>query len=203
MSDRKIDGNKIASLAVKGFKRAMSSTVGEEVYVAKRIKARGYDLYANFRDFGFIIWNSILIVFYAIIGLFRLIIDAPHAFRRASQNNFRLGLEDLKAGNLIDARIRFLLSNMFYSKSATTKYYIAYVYFLQENYKTSLKYLKQSINIDSNDDRVKALLSKIEEALGEKTGKVDFHKQDNNQRKKQTKNAKNTKNKDAKQQEEI
>ena len=190
MNNKKADGNKIASLAIKGFKRAMSSTVGEEVYVAKRIKARSYDLYANFRDFGSVIWNSILIVFYAIIGLFRLIIDTPHAFRRASQNNFRLGLESLKAGNLIDARIRFLLSNIFYGKSATTKYYIAYVYYLQGNYTKSLKYLKQSINIES-DERSATLLSKIEEALGEKMNKIDFHKQDNNKSQKQTKNAKN------------
>ncbi|GEM_PF-7105860 len=161
----KIDGGKIASLAVKGFKRAMSSTVGEEVYVAKRIKARSYDLYANFRDFGFIIWTTIQIIFYAIIGFFRIIKDFPRAFRRASQNNFRLGLIDLKAGNLIDARIRFLLSNMFYGKSSTTKYYIAYVYYLQGNYTKSLKYLKQSISIDATDERANALLLKIEEAL--------------------------------------
>lgn len=165
MSNRKIDGGKIASLAVSGFKKAMSSTVGEEVYVAKRIKARSYDLYANIRDFGSIILYTFLIIFYAMLGLFRLLMDAPHAFRRAAQNNFRLGLTALKAGNLIDARIRLLLSNMFYNKSATTKYYISYVYYLQGNYTKSLKYLKQSINIDATDKRANDLLLKIETAL--------------------------------------
>ena len=168
MSNRRVDGGKIADLAVKGFKKAMSSTVGEEVYVAKRIKARSYDLYANIRDFGSIIWYTLLIVFYATIGLFRLLIDVPRAFSRAAQNNFRLGLIELKAGNLIDARIRLLLSNMFYGKSAITKYYISYIYYLQGNYTKSLKYLKQSINIDATDRRANDLLLKIETALKNK-----------------------------------
>ena len=96
----------------------------------------------------------------------------PHAFTRAAQNNFRIGIEMLKLNNLIDARIRFLLSNMFYSKSPTTKFYIAYVYFLQRNFKKSLKYLKQGIDLDSSNERIKKLLFQVEEELNNKSDKI-------------------------------
>ena len=57
---------------------------------------------------------------------------------------------------------------MFYGKSATTKYYIAYVYYLQENYKKSLKYLRQSLAIDSSDERSLELLKLLENKIMKK-----------------------------------
>ena len=36
--------------------------------------------------------------------------------KKAAINNFKLGKKMLKAGNLVDAKMRFLLANMFYSK---------------------------------------------------------------------------------------
>jgi len=154
-------GKKILKFFYNGLKKSMSPNM-DGVYVAKKIKERSTDVYNNVLDFAYIIVNGFLIVFYYIFGMFIMAKDIPHAFTRAAQNNFRLGLENLKKNNIIDARIRLLLSNLFYSKSATTKYYIAYTYYRQGNFAKSLKYLNQALKIDSANDKARALIEQID-----------------------------------------
>lgn len=164
-------GKNRAKQVVEFFKDGLKKSFSldnDSIIVSKRIKERSFDLYNNFIDVFMIFFNAIAIIFYYFLGMFISLKDVPHGISRAAHNNFRLGLENLKKNDLIDARIRFLLSNMFYSKSATTKYYIAYVYYLQENYKKSLKYLRQSLAIDSSDERSLELLKLLENKIMKK-----------------------------------
>lgn len=166
------NGKKIFSMLSKGFKKTMSPDYDSSVYAVNRIKARSYDLYSNLRDFFYVIWMIFSIVFYYIIGAFKLLKIAPHAFSMAAKNNFRIGINMLEKNNLVDARIRFLLSNLFYNKSTTTKYYIAFVYYKQNNIKKSLKYLKQAINLNPSHERSIELLKEIEKSLENREDKI-------------------------------
>ena len=159
------NGKKVANFIKTGMKKAFSANVGGDNYVTNKVKERSYDLYSNVRDFVEIAVQCILLIFEYAISLIYNIAILPSAIKRASQNNFRLGLESLKLNNVIEARIRFLLSNMFYRKSATTKYYIAYTYFMQGNNKKSLKYLQQALKLNSSHEKSIALLRKIEDVL--------------------------------------
>lgn len=162
MSDK---GKKVANFIKTGMKKAFSANVGNDNYVANKVKERSYDLYSNIRDFVGIAVQCVLFICDYTISLLYNIFILPSAIKKASQNNFRLGLESLKLNNVIEARIRFLLSNMFYHKSATTKYYIAYTYFLQGNNKKSLKYLQQALKLNSSHEKSIALVQKIEDVL--------------------------------------
>ena len=171
---RKI-GKKITDALWSGVKRSFSSnSQRDELYAVSRMKDRGYDLYITFRDFFYAIWLLGAFLFYYTIGLIRTAKSIPHGMTRVSANNFRLGLELLRKNDLMEARIRFLLSNLFYSKSPATKYYIAYIYFLQHNYVKSLKYIRQSIQIEKPDKRTIELVKLIEEAMGDNFEKLDF-----------------------------
>ena len=165
MSD-KIDskGKQLGNFLINGLKKTFSTNIRTSETI-NHIKHRSFDLYENIAGIAGVLWASIGIIFYAFIGMIRLAKDIPHAFSRAAQNNFRLGLENLKSNNLIDARIRFLLSNMFFSKSATTKYYIAYIYYRQNNISKSLKYLKQAIFLNPNHEKSLALLQELENTI--------------------------------------
>jgi len=163
-----ITGKHVAVFLKDGFKKAMSVDT-DTLVLSKRIKRRTVDLYSNFKDILAIFINSFLILFYFFVNLFRDAKKMPVAFRRAADNNFRLGLENLKKNNLIDARIRLLLSDIFYNKSSTTKYYIAYVYYRQNNFTKSLKYLKKSLAIKSDNIRAIELLKLIEDELNKKS----------------------------------
>ena len=157
-------GKKILKFFLNGLKKTMSPNT-ESVHITKRIKERSLDIVDNLIDFFYIIFNGIFIVIYYIFGMFLMAKDIPHAFTRAAHNNFRLGLENLKKNNLVDARIRLLLSNLFYSKSPTTKYYIAYTYYRQGNFSKSLQYLNQTVKLDSKNERAIALIKQIETEL--------------------------------------
>ena len=71
----------------------------------------------------------------------------------------------LKRNNILDARMRFLMSNVMFRKSPTTKYYIAYTYFLSSDYKKSLKYLKDALTINNKHSKSIELVKQIEEKL--------------------------------------
>ena len=154
----------VGKMIANSFKTTFSTSIRTSDSV-NYIKRRGFDMYENVSGVTGILWKSLTIIFYACVGMFRLTMDIPHALSRAAHNNFRLGLENLKSNNLIDARIRFLLSNLFFSKSATTKYYIAYVYYRQQNFTKSLNYLKQAISLNPRHDKSLALLQVIESEL--------------------------------------
>ena len=156
--------SKIYNFFSSGFKKMMSPNVGNS-FVTERIKSRSIDLFSIVIDVFYILFTSITIIFYCFYDLFKLTKDTRNVLNRAAKNNFRLGLEALKKNNLIDARIRFLLANMFYSKSPTIKYHIAYVYYLQRNFTKSLKYLKQSISLDSRHEKSIVLLQNIDVVL--------------------------------------
>ena len=160
------NGKKVTNFIKTGMKKVFSTNVGGDNYVTNKVKERSYDLYSNLRDFAGIAVQCVLFIFDYTISLLYNLAILPSAIKKASQNNFRLGLESLKLNNVIEARIRFLLSNMFYHKSATTKYYIAYTYFLQGNNKKSLKYLQQALKLNSSHEKSLALLQKIEEVIG-------------------------------------
>ena len=155
---------KVRDFFSNGVKKTFSSTANTSDAI-RHIKQRSTDLYSGFSNIFSVFITSFAILFYYIIGFFRLTKNIPQALSRAAQNNFRLGMEALKINNLIDARIRFLLSNLFYGKSATTKYYIAYVYYRQQNITKSLKYLKQALFIDNQHSRSLELLKEIEKQL--------------------------------------
>ena len=165
--EKKINHSKILSFLVNGAKKTMSPNVNN-TNTAKYIKRRSVDICNETLDILSIFWLSFGIIFYYILGMFKMVKNVPHAFRRAAQNNFKLGIEALANNNLIDARIRFLLSNLFYNKSATTKYYIAYIYYMQRNFSKSLKYLKQAISLQPNHKRSRELLKMIEIELKNK-----------------------------------
>ena len=156
---------KVTNFIKTGMKKAFSANAGGSNYVTNKVKERSYDLYSNIRDFMGIAVQCVLFIFDYTISLIYNLAILPSAIKQASQNNFRLGLESLKLNNIIEARIRFLLSNMFYNKSATTKYYISYTYFLQGNNKKSLKYLQQALKLNSSHEKSIALLQKIENIL--------------------------------------
>ncbi len=113
-------GKKILSVISNGIKKTMSPNYDSDIYAINRIKARGYDLYSNLRDFFYVILMMLSIVYYYIVSVFKLLRMSPYVFSMAAKNNFRIGINMLEKNNLVDAKIRFLLSNMFYNKSATT-----------------------------------------------------------------------------------
>lgn len=156
--------NRIYDFLATGFKRSMSPNIRNS-HVVKHVKERTFDIYSCIRDVLYILLTSADIVLRCLLMLFGITKNFPYAFKKAAKNNFRLGLESLKTNNLIEARIRFLLSNMFYSKSATTKYYIAYTYYLQKNFSKSLKYLEQSIKINSKNKKSIELFKNIESEM--------------------------------------
>ena len=118
------------------------------------------DVYRLFRAF-FSLMYSATFGFFATLKLFK------QESKKAAKNHFHIGLEMLKRNNIIDARMRFLMSNMMFSKSPTTKYYIAYTYFLSHNYKKSLKYLKDGLFINNQHHKSIELVKQIEYILSQ------------------------------------
>ena len=129
------------------------------------IKQYGNIVYNIFFDI-YKLFSSLLGLLYSYtFGLFSTLKLFKAESKKAAKNNFRIGLEMLKANNIFDARIRFMMSNMFFNKSPTTKYYIAYTYYLSKDYKKSLKYINQSISIDNRYKRSIDLLKVIEKEM--------------------------------------
>ena len=160
--------NHIYDFLATGFKKSISPNIRNS-YVVKHVKERTFDIYSCVRDVLYILLTSADIIFRCFLMLFKMAKDFPNAFKRAAKNNFRLGMKSLKTNNLIEARMRFLLSNMFYNKSATTKYYIAYTYYRQKNLSKSLKYLEQAIKINSKDKKSIELFKNIESEIKKDT----------------------------------
>ncbi len=133
--------------------------------VATTMKQYGYTFYNIFHDIGVLIKSLAILLYSYTFGLFSTIKLFKEESKKAAKNNFQIGLEMLKMNNLLDARIRFLMSNMFFKHSPTTKYYIAYTYYLSHDYKKSLKYIKEAININNKHQRSIKLMKNIEEEL--------------------------------------
>ena len=152
--------NKIYNFFADGFKKSISPNIRKS-RTANYVKERTFDVYSCIKDVIYIFLTSAEIIIRCFIEFFKITKNIPNAFRKAAKNNFKLGLESLKKNNLIDARIRFLLANLFYNKSAKIKYYIAYVYYKQRSFSKSLKYLEQSISIDSKNKKYISLFKEI------------------------------------------
>lgn len=133
--------------------------------VATTMKQYGYTFYNIFHDIGSLIKALVGLLYSYTFGLFSTIKAFKEESKKAAKNHFHIGLEMLKVNNLLDARIRFLMSNMFFKQSPTTKYYIAYTYYLSHNYKKSLKYIKEAININNKHQRSIELMKRIEQEI--------------------------------------
>lgn len=155
---------KVYSFFMTGLKKSISPSIKSSQTI-KQIKKRTSDVYSCIQDVVLIFISAIDIVFQCILSMFKITKNIPQTLKKAAKNNFKLGLKALNTNNLIDARIRFLLSNMFYNKSAKTKYYIAYIYYRQRFFSKSLKYLQQSISIDSKNKQTIMLLNEIENEI--------------------------------------
>lgn len=116
------------------------------------------DIFRLFRAFFSLIYSSTF-GFFATLRLFK------KESKKAAKNHFHIGLEMLKRNNILDARMRFLMSNVMFRKSPTTKYYIAYTYFLSSDYKKSLKYLKDALTINNKHNKSIELVKQIEDKL--------------------------------------
>ncbi|MEN9782536.1 MAG: hypothetical protein RL208_689 [Pseudomonadota bacterium] len=114
---------------------------------------------SNLQNILFYAWLVVKKVLFGFIADTKLIMETRH---KAGKNNYVLGVKMLKENFLPDAKVRFLLSDMFYNKSAMTKYYIAYIYYLEGNYNKSLRYLKESVNLRPSMKISSELLEKIE-----------------------------------------
>ena len=167
MPDEKSGTNKIWSFVKSGVKNSLFTRDRDKTHTNERLMENGIGLFIAFKDFFALIGSGLVLMFYYLIGIFFSLKSIPSQLKNASKNNFHLGIEALKANNLLDARIRFLLADMFFSKSPTIKYYIAFTYYLGHKHKKSLKYLKKAIDIDPENKRCIALVSQIEKELND------------------------------------
>lgn len=167
MPDEKSGTNKIWSFIKSGVRNSLFTRDRDKTHTNERLMENGIGLFIAFKDFFALIGSGLVLMFYYLIGIFFSLKSIPSQLKNASKNNFHLGIEALKANNLLDARIRFLLADMFFSKSPTIKYYIAFTYCLGHKHKKSLKYLKKAIDIDPENKRCIALVSQIEKELNE------------------------------------
>lgn len=163
----KTNTNKVLSFIKSGVRNSLFTREREKTHTSERLMENGVGLFVAFKDFFALIGAGLVLMFYYLIGIFFSLKSIPSQLKNASKNNFHLGIEALKANNLLDARIRFLLADMFFSKSPTIKYYIAFTYYLGHKHKKSLKYLKKAIDIDPENKRCIALVSQIEKELND------------------------------------
>ena len=165
-SDFSNSKNKVIKFIRRNLKQPLSRYTNDSA-VVDSVKSYGSifsltirDIYRLFRAFFSLIYSSTF-GFFATLKLFK------NESKKAAKNHFHIGLEMLKRNNILDARMRFLMSNMMFRKSPTTKYYIAYTYFLSHNYKTSLKYLKDGLSINSHHNKSLELVKQIEGKLSQ------------------------------------
>ena len=163
-SDFSNSKNKVIKFIRRNLKQPLSRYTNDSA-VVDSVKSYGSifsltirDIYRLFRAFFSLIYSSTF-GFFATLKLFK------NESKKAAKNHFHIGLEMLKRNNILDARMRFLMSNMMFRKSPTTKYYIAYTYFLSNNYKKSLKYLKDGLSINNHHNKSIELVKQIEEIL--------------------------------------
>lgn len=156
--------SKILNFIKTNAKKTITSS-SNKTEVTTTIKQYGYTFYNLFHDIFILIKSLCGLLYSYTFGLFATIKIFKSESKKAAKNHFHIGLEMLKMNNLLDARIRFLISNMFFKKSPTTKYYIAYTYYLSHNYKKSLKYIKEAININNKHQRSIELMKLIEKEI--------------------------------------
>lgn len=158
------DKTKILEFIKTNAKKTITSS-SNKTEVTTTIKQYGHTFYNLFHDIFLLIKSLCGLLYSYTFGLFSTIKIFKEESKKAAKNHFHIGLEMLKMNNLLDARMRFLISNMFFKKSPTTKYYIAYTYYLSHNYKKSLKYIKEAININNKHQRSIELMKLIEKEI--------------------------------------
>ena len=156
--------NKVFTFVRRNFKQPLSRYTNDSA-VIDSMKSYGNILQITVRDVFRLFRAFFSLIYRFTFGFFSTLRLFKKESKKAAKNNFHLGLEMLKTNNILDARMRFLMSNMMFRKSPTTKYYIAYTYFLSNNYKKSLKYLKDGLSIDNKHYKSIELVKQIEEIL--------------------------------------
>lgn len=75
--------------------------------------------------------------------------DCKYKLSHLKETNFELGIDHLYKGNLNDAILRFKLVDKFFARADPKIYYwLAWTYFLKNNYSTSLDYAQKSSTED-------------------------------------------------------
>ena len=159
--------NKVATFVKNGFKNAMTTRGNEIAHTNEVVKSGIVGVVLTFKDFFIFLGSGVVFLFYYLLNTIITFKTIPSQFQKAAKNNFRLGISALRYNNIVDARIRFLLSNMFFNKSPTTKYYVAYSYYLEHKYTKSLKYLRSALQLEPDNKKCIGLVKQIEEELKE------------------------------------
>ena len=161
--------------------KRMFKPISNDSEIIKGMAERGVEMKNLFTDFFSLLISCAKWLYYYVFNLFTATKTIRKESKRAAVNNFRIGLMMLKMNKVLDAKIRFLMSNMFFKKSPLTKYYIAYTFFLEHKYTKSLKYIHDAIKLDPKHQRSIELMRAIEKEMEmtkiinkavEKTGKA-------------------------------
>ncbi len=145
--------------------KKMFKPVSSDSEMIKSMAERGTEMKNLFTDFFSLLISCARWLYYYIFNLFSATKQIRKESKRAAVNNFRIGLMMLKMNKVLDAKIRFLISNMFFKKSPLTKYYIAYTFFLEHKYTKSLKYIHEAIKLDPKHQRAIELMHAIEKEM--------------------------------------
>lgn len=145
--------------------KRMFRPISNDSDIIKGMVERGTEMKNLFTDFFSLLISCAKWLYYYIFNLFTATKTIRKESKRAAVNNFRIGLIMLKMNKVLDAKIRFLMSNMFFKKSPLTKYYIAYTFFLEHKYTKSLKYIHDAIKLDPKHQRSIELMHAIEKEM--------------------------------------
>ena len=145
--------------------KRMFEPISSDSEMIKSMVDRGVEIKNLFKDLFSLFIACIKWLYYYIFHLFSTTKQIRKESKRAAVNNFRIGLIMLKMNKVLDAKIRFLMSNMFFKGSPLTKYYIAYTFFLEHKYTKSLKYIHEAIKLDPKHQRSIELMHAIEKEM--------------------------------------
>ena len=145
--------------------KRMFKPISNDSEIIKGMAERGVEMKNLFTDFFSLLISCAKWLYYYVFNLFTATKTIRKESKRAAVNNFRIGLMMLKMNKVLDAKIRFLMSNMFFKKSPLTKYYIAYTFFLEHKYTKSLKYIHDAIKLDPKHQRSIELMHAIEKEM--------------------------------------
>lgn len=145
--------------------KKMFKPISNDSEIIRGMAERCTEMKNLFTDFFSLLWSCAKWLHYYIFNLFSATKQIRSEGKRAAVNNFRIGLIMLKMNKVLDAKIRFLMSNMFFKKSPLTKYYIAYTFFLEHKYTKSLKYIHEAIKLDPRHQRSIELMHAIEKEM--------------------------------------
>ena len=145
--------------------KKMFRPISNDSEIIRGMAERCTEMKNLFTDFFSLLWSCAKWLHYYIFNLFSATKQIRSEGKRAAVNNFRIGLIMLKMNKVLDAKIRFLMSNMFFKKSPLTKYYIAYTFFLEHKYTKSLKYIHEAIKLDPRHQRSIELMHAIEKEM--------------------------------------